>query len=131
MAKISFTVNDREVVLRYDVQAIVDVEEIYDTMDEAQKRMSGKGKSRARAVLDVLACMANAGARHEKREADFTPDWFVQNLTPAQYNEARVLIQRAIIVGNYRECSTDDDREVDAVLEEIRKKKELMSPAEN
>lgn len=129
MAKISMMVSGREIVLRYDVQVIVDVEEIYDTMDEAQKRMSGKGKARASAVVDVLTSMANAGEVHEGREAGFKREWFIENLTPAQFNQARVLIQQAIIVGNYRECAADDDREVDSVLEEIRKKKEKASPA--
>ena len=128
MAKISLEAAGRTLVLRYDIQCMLDIEETCGTMDDAQKRMAGKGGKRAETVLAVLCAMVNAGQRHEGKEPDVTVDWLRDNLTPAQFERARVLIQQAIIVGMQRECAADDDREVDAVLEELRKKKEQNSP---
>jgi len=109
--------------LRYDLQAMVDAEEKYDSFDELS-RMTGGKKAPVKATLDMLTYMANAGERHKGREGKFTPEWFVNNLTPVQMDKAKIMMQHAIMIGLYRENPADDDKEVDVVLEMIRKKKE-------
>lgn len=120
---LTMTTCDRSFTLRYDVQAMADAEEKYDSFD-ALSAKTGGSKAPVTATLDMLAYMANAGARHAGEKADFTPEWFRENLTPVQLDKAKILIQRAIMVGLYRENPADDDKEVDLVLEEIRKKKD-------
>ena len=121
----SLTMNTggKSFTLRYDVQAMADAEEKYDSFD-ALSAMTGGKKGPVKATLDLLAYMANAGERHEGREPVFTPEWFRENLTPVQLDRAKIMIQQAIMVGLYRENPADDDEEVDVVLEKIRKKKE-------
>lgn len=114
---------ERSFTLRYDVQAMADAEEKYDSFD-ALSAMTGGNKAPVKATLDMLAYMANAGARHAGKPADFTAEWFRENLTPVQLDRAKIMIQQAIMVGLYRENPADDDVEIDVVLEKIRKKKE-------
>ena len=120
---LTMTTGDKTFTLRYDVQAMADAEEKYDSFD-ALAAMTGGEKAPVKATLDILTYMANAGQRHEGRQADFTPEWFMQNLTPVQLDRAKIMVQQAIMVGLYRENPADDDVEVDVVLEKIRKKKE-------
>lgn len=114
---------ERSFTLRYDVQAMADAEEKYDSFD-ALSAMTGGKKAPVKATLDMLAYMANAGARHAGETPDFTADWFRENLTPVQLDRAKIMIQQAIMVGLYRENPADDDAEIDVVLEKIRKKKD-------
>ena len=122
MKELSMVAGGREFTLRYTVQVICDAEEKYGSINTLQKRMGGDDKP-MEAALDMMAYMANAGEKHAGRKADFTAEWFKQNLSPKQLNDARVLTQRAMLVGMHRECAEDEDVAVDAVLEEIRKKK--------
>jgi len=107
-----------------------DAEEKYGSMGKLQEQMTGQEKP-MQASIDLMCYLANAGERHEGRKADVTPEWLRANLSPKQLGEARIKCQQALIVGMHRECAEDEDVEVDAVLEEIRKKKAQSEAEEN
>lgn len=115
----------REFTLRFTVQAMVEVEKQYGSIDAIQAAMTGEDKP-VTAALDMITIMANEGERHEGRKPTFTREWMAKNLSPKQLTKAKFMTQHAMMVGWRREVSTDEDMTIDVVLREIdeeRKKK--------
>lgn len=130
MNKLTLKTGDRELLLRYDIQAMCEIEEEYGCIEDLLDKMAGNARP-ADAALFLISCTANAGERHRGGRADITPEWLKENLSPKQLKEGRVYAQLAVMLSMKREYATDDDGDVDEVLEEIRKKKEMSSPAES
>lgn len=129
MKKLTLKAGGRELLLRYDLQMLCDVEEEYGNLDELLEKMDGKERPTKHALY-MIACAANTGERHRGGTEDVTPEWLKENLSPKQQKEARAMARIAVMLGMRREYAADDDGDVDEVLEEIRKKKETSSQAE-
>lgn len=126
MRKLTLKAGGRELLLRYDLQAMWDIEEEHGSMDALLEKMDGRDKPAA-ATAFLVACMVNAGERYRtgKDEIDaVTPEWLRKNLSPGQLCKARRMALEAMVLGNHREFVADDDGDVDETLAEIRQKKE-------
>lgn len=123
----------REFTLRFTVQVMTEVEEVYGSIEKLQKVMEGDEKPTI-AALDLITYMANAGERHEGRKPTFTREWMAKNLSPKQMMKAKIMSQHAMLVGWRREVSEDEDMTIDVVLREVdekNKKKEAEEAATN
>ena len=126
MSSLTLKAGNREMLLRYDLQALWDIEEEHGSIEALLEKMDGRDKPAA-ATAFLVACMANAGERYRTGRDDIdavTPEWLKKNLSPGQMNKARGMALKAMVLGNYREYAADDDGDVDETLAEIRKKKE-------
>lgn len=115
----------REFTMRFTVQAMVEAEKQYGSIENLQAAMTGEDKP-ITAALDMITIMANEGERHEGRKPTFTREWMAKNLSPKQLTKAKIMTQHAMMVGWRREVSTDEDMTIDVVLREMaeeRKKK--------
>ena len=129
MEKLTLKAGGRELLLRYDLQMLCDVEEEYGSLDDLLDKMEGKERPTNHALF-MIACAANAGERHRGGAEDVTMEWLKENLSPRQQREASAMARLAIMLGMRREYAADDDGDVDEVLEEIRTKKDEKNPAE-
>lgn len=129
MEKLTLKAGGRELLLRYDLQMLCDVEDEYGSLDDLLDKMEGKERPTTHALF-MIACAANAGERHRSGAEDVTTEWLKENLSPRQQREASAMARFAIMLGMRREYAADDDGDVDEVLEEIRKKKDEKNPAE-
>lgn len=130
MATLTMEAGSREITLRYTVGVIVEAEEAYGSMDRLLNAMRGDEKPDT-AALDLIAFMANAHEKHEKRKPIYTRSWLRDNLTPKQLEEAKIMTQYAIMVGMRRDVNEDEDIPIDDVLKEIEEenKKKLARTA--
>lgn len=123
MNKLSMTVRGKELKMYFDLQAWLDAEEAYGSLEEMYKQLE-EGKAPMRNALTLAAITANAGARHAGREPDVTTEWLMENLSPKQARAINTMAKIAVIKGMKRETADDEDDAVDVVAEELQKKTE-------
>lgn len=108
--------------LRWDLKAWIELEESGYSIERVLEET--RGETPLRAWLAFAAAMANSGARHAGEPADVTAGWLEEHLTPTQMRTAEAACTAAYLLGNRRQNAEDDDTEVDAVLEELKKKRD-------
>lgn len=128
--KLEMTVGGRVLAVRWDVPAWMELEENGYSLDELTDEMFSKKPTKARIVF--ASALINSGARQKGEKADMTPEWLKANLTTSQLKALTNLCNMAYIMGNHRENAADEDgeEEVDAVLEELQKKREAEAEKE-
>lgn len=78
-------------------------------------------------LLEMLYLLAEQGARNEGRKLDVDEEWFGSNL-PANLKRIvsiRLVVLNTVVDGMHMEAEEEEDadREIDVVLEELKKKK--------
>ena len=128
--KLEMTVAGRVLSPRWDVPAWMELEDNGHSLDALTDEMFGSTPTKARLIF--ASALINSGARLKGEKADMTPEWLKTNLTPSQLKELTNLTNMAYLVGNHRENAADEDgeEEVDAVLEELQKKREAEAEKE-
>ena len=128
MDRLTIKAGGRVVRLRWDLKAWLELEDggysIGRVLAETQS------ETPHRAWLAFMAAMANSGARHAGEPADVTAGWLAEHLTTTQMREAEAACTLAYLLGNRRQNAEDDDTEVDAVLEELKKKRDAAREQE-
>lgn len=122
MDGLAIKASSKELRLRWDVAAWLELEDGGYSIERVLAETQGETPHRA--WLAFAAAMANSGARHAGEVANVTAEWLAQQLTPAQLRQAKAACMVAYLLGNRRQNAEDDDTEVDAVLEELKKKKD-------
>lgn len=120
------TIAGRKTGLRFDVQAWLEVEEVFGSLDEMIRRMD-EGERPMEAALTLAAIEINAYERYTGGTPDSTVEWLRASLAP---KEAVMLTARAklsLTKGMRREHAEDDDGDIDLVAREIEKKTEKAS----
>lgn len=124
MSKLTMIIASRELTMRFDLQAWIDVEETFGSLEALFDALE-TGKKAMITQLELAAITANAGERYAGREPDISAEWLKKNLSPKQAQKISLMAKAAIIRGMKRENADDDDEEpVDVVAEEIQKKTE-------
>lgn len=127
MAKITLKAAGKEILLRWDLEAWVALEEEGYSLDRVIAET--KSETPHRAWLQFMTVMANSGARHCGEKPEYTAEWLVKHLTPSDMRAGRSLCMMAYMAGNRRENAEDDD-DVDEVLAELKKKRESRQEPE-
>lgn len=130
MTRLEMTVAGRVLRLRWDVPAWLEIEDKGHSLDALTDEMFGERPTRAR--LTFAAALINSGARQRGENADMTEKWLEENLTTSQLKALNGMCNLAYLLGNRRENAADEDgeEEVDAVLEELQKKREAEAEKE-
>lgn len=126
MAAILLTAAGREIPLRFDGQAWLDIEEHFGSLGEMNRRMAESEKP-MQAAMELAAIVSAGGARKYGGEA-VTAAWLTENLTPREMNAAAALAKAAVTRGLTRRKAQDED--VDEVAEELAKNAESCSTEE-
>lgn len=114
--------------LRWDLKAWLELEENGNNIKQVLADV--QSETPLRAWLAFMAVMANSGARHAGEPTDITTEWLTEHLTVTQMRVAKEACTLAYLLGNRRENAEDDDTEVDAVLEELKKKRDAAREQE-
>lgn len=126
MSKLSMIIGEKTVLLRWDVEAWSEIEQMGYGLEKMLDALESDTPTEARLVL--CAAMINSGARYTGETADMTPEWLRKNLTPTAMRAITALSNLAFRAGNRREFAQDnDDDKVDVVLEELEKKRDLSA----
>lgn len=120
MEKLKITAGGRELTLRWDVEAWLELEDAGHPIEEIVAKT--KSDTPHRAWLVFAAALCNSGQRHDGKDPDITPEWLSKNLTPKELRIAEAACILAYLMGEKRSGAEDDDEETDAVLEELKKK---------
>ena len=124
MSKLCMKVAGRELEMFFDLQAWLDAEETFGSLDEMYKRMEDN-KCPMKTSLMLAVVTANAGERKNGRAPDLTLEWMTGHMTPKQARTANTLAKMAVAEGLKRETTeAEDDEPVDVVAEELQKKTE-------
>ena len=122
MSKLSMTAAGRELTMYFDNQAWLDIEDEFGTIGKMYEAIDGEERP-MRAMMRAAVVTANAGQRHAGKEADFTLEWMIRNLSPKQQRKANTLAKLAIAEGMKRETVEDEDEgDIDLVARELQKK---------
>lgn len=122
MSKLCMKINGKAVELRWDLRAMMELEEAGHGVGKLFDEMTGETPTKAR--LLVAAAMINSGAAHKGEKMEMTAEELQKALTPAGLNTLTWLTSLAIRVGMRREQPDDnDDETIDVVLEEMEKKR--------
>lgn len=131
MSKLSMTAGGRELLMRFDTEAWLDVEDEFGTIGKMYEEIDGENKP-MRAMMRAAVIMANAGERHAGRAPDITLEWMVANLTPKQQRKANTLAKIAVAEGMKRETvESDDEGDIDLVAKELQKKNPVSLQQDN
>jgi hypothetical protein len=125
MSRLTVTVDGKERLLRWDLRAVLEVEEQGYGMRKLLDEIEGDAPTRAKLVM--CAAMLNSGARHEGIEATKeTADTLPDKLSESELAHMMQQMSVAYIAGRQREhAKDDDDAVVDVVLERLQKKRAL------
>lgn len=127
---IRMKVGERNVQLRFDVQAWLEVEEAFGSLDAMIRRMD-EGERPMEAALTLAAIEINAHERHTGGTPDATVEWLRASLAPKEAAMLTARAKLALTEGMRREHAEDDDEDVDLVAREIEKKTEKASGQES
>lgn len=127
---IRMKVGERNVQLRFDVQAWLEVEEAFGSLDAMIRRMD-EGERPMEAALTLAAIEINAHERHAGGTPDATVEWLRASLAPKEAAMLTARAKLALTEGMRREHAEDDDEDVDLVAREIEKKTEKASGQES
>lgn len=122
MAKMSIMLEGQEHTLRWDLRAILELEDAGHGVERLTEELQGDTPTRA--ALLMGAAMINSGAVHAGQPAEMTADKLAEMMTPKKLLELRRKSAVARLAGMRRECPSDnDDEAVDVVLEQLEKKR--------
>lgn len=116
-------VGGRKLLMRFDVQGIVDLEESLGSLGEFSRRIEQQDRPYM-ADLTLIAICANGGYRFRGEKERISPKWLIEHLSPAEVKRAKLAARQAFAVAMKRERAGDEDEDVDVVAEEIKKKEE-------
>ena len=114
-------IGKRTFALAFTADALADLEETIENFDIAKVSETTKSmKTR----LDIVTVLARAGEDLEGRTLDVDRRWFGSHISPAPLSVAKVQVAvlNAFAEGFRMEAETEDEGEVDVVLEELKKK---------
>lgn len=121
MSKMTILLDGQEHTLRWDLRAILELEDAGHGVERLTEELQGDTPTRA--ALLMGAAMINSGAVHAGEAAEMTADKLEEMMTPKKLLELRRKSAVARLAGMRRECPSDDDDEaVDVVLEQLEKK---------
>ena len=121
MEKITVSIGEREIPLRYTMRELADMEEAIGTMDQFRDLIL-KGKRRLRNMTTAIRIMGNAALAHDGHPADLTDDWLMDHMDPGKVKAYQIAVLAAFTGG--WEMETARERERDLTLEELERKKE-------
>lgn len=124
------TIAGRKTGLRFDVQAWLEVEEAFGSLEAMIRRMD-EGERPMEAALTLAAIEINAHERHAGGTPDATVEWLRASLAPKEAATLTARAKLALTEGMRREHAEDDDGDVDLVAREIEKKTEKASGQES
>lgn len=127
---IRMKVGERNVQLRFDVQAWLEVEEAFGSLEAMIRRMD-EGERPMETALTLAAIEINAHERHAGGTPDATVEWLRASLAPKEAAMLTARAKLALTEGMRREHAEDDDEDVDLVAREIEKKTEKASGQES
>lgn len=127
---IRMKVGERNVQLRFDVQAWLEVEEAFGSLEAMIRRMD-EGERPMETALTLAAIEINAHERHAGGTPDATVEWLRASLSPKEAAMLTARAKLALTEGMRREHAEDDDEDVDLVAREIEKKTEKASGQES
>ena len=119
------TIAGRKTGLRFDVQAWLEVEEAFGSLEAMIRRMD-EGERPMEAAIEI-----NAHERHAGGTPDATVEWLRASLAPKEAATLTARAKLALTEGMRREHAEDDDGDVDLVAREIEKKTEKASGQES
>ena len=121
MSKMTILLDGQEHTLRWDLRAILELEDAGHGVERLTEELQGDTPTRA--ALLMGAAMINSGAVHDGQPAEMTADKLAEIMTPKKLLELRRKSAVARLAGMRRECPADnDDEAVDVVLEQLEKK---------
>lgn len=124
------TIAGRKTGLRFDVQAWLEVEEAFGSLEAMIRRMD-EGERPMEAALTLAAIEINAHERHAGGTPDATVEWLRASLAPKEAATLTARAKLALTEGMRREHAEDNDEDVDLVAREIEKKTEKASGQES
>lgn len=124
------TIAGRKTGLRFDVQAWLEAEEAFGSLEAMIRRMD-EGERPMEAALTLAAIEINAYERHAGGTPDATVEWLRASLAPKEAAMLTARAKLALTKGMRREHAEDDDEDVDLVAREIEKKTEKASGQES
>lgn len=122
---IRLNVGGRELALAFTLGAMDKIEErIGQAVDINNVRATVVEQTTDRKKLvEILAILAEEGEAIEGRDDGVDKAWVLRHLRPGMLPRAQIAILGAVAEGMSMESAEgEDDQEIDAVLEEIRKK---------
>lgn len=129
MAMNTLRAGGRTLRLRFDLQAWLEIEERFGSLDAMMAALSGEERP-MRASLDACAALVRAGARHAGEPDAPDATWMAAHLSPRQASEMIRIAREAIVMGLRREHVEQEDEDVDVVAQELQKKRaEPSAPA--
>lgn len=121
MGKMTIFMGGEEHTLRWDLRAILELEDAGHGVERLNEELQGDTPTRA--ALLMGAAMINSGSVHAGLPAEMTADKLAEMMTPKKLLELRRKSAVARLAGMRRECPADnDDEAVDVVLEQLEKK---------
>ena len=114
-------IGGREFALAFTLDAMMELQDKIDGFD--MNELSNYVKTPS-GMLDLLVAFARQGEYLEGRVLDADKHWFGAHISPAPSRIAKIQIALldALSVGMKMEMEDSEDREVDVVLEGIKKK---------
>ena len=126
MKKHSITIGGREFPLAFTLHTMIRMEREIEGFDfanimELVRKPAG--------MLDMLYCLAETGAALDGGQLDVDREWMSLRIPVSlkKMSEMQVEIMETLSDGMSMETDTEDDEEVDVVLEEIKKKEAAES----
>lgn len=123
MKTIQLKIGGRTLALRFDLNAMVAMEETIPDFDIGKLSDYVRTPS---GLLDMILILAREGEEAEGRTLDIDKKWLGRHLTPspAKIAKVHVVVLDTLREGLNMETEDEDEGEVDVVLEEIKKKEE-------
>lgn len=107
----------RELRFAFDLQAWFDVEHVFGSLSEMNRRMEENDRP-MEASMELAAITATAGDRSGE---PVTTAWLREHLTPRQASKAAIMAKTAFVDAMTRE-EEEPEGPTDAVLEDLEKK---------
>lgn len=118
MAELRMKVAGRELRFAFDLQAWFDVEAVFGSLSEMNRRLE-ENERPMEVSMELAAITATAGDRESE---PVTVDWLREHLTPKQASKAAMLAKTAFVEGMTRD-EDEPEGATDVVLEELEKKR--------
>lgn len=115
----------RELALLFTIRAMDKLEKITGEqvdLENIKETVVEKCKNR-RTLLSMIAIMAEEGAAALGEKSDCDAEWLAAHMRPGMLPKAQIAVLNAVADGMKMESAEgEEDEEIDAVLEEIKKK---------
>ena len=128
MDKISLTIGERKIPLRFRMPQFLEIEETIGNLGEIRELIL-KGRNRLRNIIGVIRILGNAGLKAAGEKDDLTDEWLMENMDP----HALMTYQMGVIACLSKDSESEaakeenEEKERDLVLEEIEQKKDPVN----